>query len=272
MGDRVADGGDGTRHGWYGSLPQESSLAKKAEQDMNRADKGTPGSAGGVAADSTSDRTILPGPRSRLRVFLPQLMDILIPLGVYFALRRAGAGNVLALTAGAFVPALRVLLSVVRERRIERLAAFVLAAFALSIALAFVTGNARFVLAKESIVTIVIGVYFLGSLFVGHPFLYYIMRKFVAGSEEEARAKWERAWGNSKEFRHTLRVLTLAWGVGFVAEALVRLVLVYELPVSTMVIVSPVLSVVLFVVLVIFSRLYGKRVGRAFRGESSARA
>jgi hypothetical protein len=52
----------------------------------------------------------------------------------------------------------------------------------------------------------------------------------------------------------------------------VRLVLIYELPVSTMVIVSPALFIALLVVLVIFSRVYGVRVGRAFRGESSARA
>ena len=51
-----------------------------------------------------------------------------------------------------------------------------------------------------------------------------------------------------------------------------RLVLVYELPVSTMVIVSPILLAALVVVLVIFSRVYGKRVGRAFGGEASARA
>jgi hypothetical protein len=69
-----------------------------------------------------------------------------------------------------------------------------------------------------------------------------------------------------------LRVLTLAWGIGFVGEALMRLVLVYELPVSTMVIVSPILLAALVVVLVIFSRVYGKRVGQAFGGEGSARA
>src|SRR5215212_246728 len=68
------------------------------------------------------------------------------------------------------------------------------------------------------------------------------------------------------------RATTLAWGIGFVGEALVRLVLVYELPVSTMVVVSPILLAALVVVLVNFSRVYGQRVGWAFRGEGSARA
>jgi intracellular septation protein A len=226
-----------------------------------------------VPDSSTTDQSTAHVPRSRPKALLPWLMDVLVPLGVYFALRRAGAGNVLALTAGAFVPALRVLISVVSERRVERSAALVLVMFVLSIALAFVTGNARFVLARDSVFTMLVGVYLLGSLLVGRPFIYYTMRRFVvAGSEEEAKKRWERAWRNSKEFRHTLRVLTLAWGVGFVAEALVRLVLIYELPVSTMVIVSPALFIALLVVLVIFSRVYGVRVGRAFRGESSARA
>jgi hypothetical protein len=195
-------------------------------------------------------------------------VDVLVPVGIYFALRRAEVGNVLALTAGAFVPALRVITSIVRDRRVAGLAAFVLAIFALSIALAFVTGNARVLLAKESVFTMLAGVYCLGSLFVGRPFSYYTMRRFVVGDEEEAKAEWE----NSEEFRHTLRVLTLAWGIGFVGEALMRLVLVYDLPVSTMVIVSPILLAALVVVLVIFSRVYGKRVGREFGGEASARA
>lgn len=221
---------------------------------------------------STTNQTTAYDPRSGRNAFLPRLVDVLVPVGIYFALRRAGVGNVLALTAGAFVPALRVLISIVRERRVAGLAAFVLAVFALSIALAFVTGNARVLLAKESVFTMLAGFYCLGSLFVGRPFSYYTVRRFVVGDEEEAKAEWERAWENSEEFRHTLRVLTLAWGIGFVGEALVRLVLVYELPVSTMVIVSPVLLVALFVVLVIFSRVYGKRVGRTFSGEGSARA
>jgi hypothetical protein len=221
---------------------------------------------------STTNQTTTHVPRSGRNAFLPRLVDVLVPVGIYFALRRAGVSNVLALTAGAFVPALRVLISIVRERRVAGLAAFVLAVFALSIALAFVTGNARVLLAKESVFTMLAGVYCLGSLFVGRPFSYFTVRRFVVGDEEEAKAEWERAWENSEEFRHTLRVLTLAWGIGFVGETLVRLVLVYELPVSTMVIVSPVLLVALFVVLVIFSRVYGKRVGRTFRGEGSARA
>ena len=80
----------------------------------------------GVAADSTSDRTTAPGPRSPLKAFLPQLIDIFIPLGVYF----------------------------------------------------------------------------LGSLFMGRSFFYYIVRKFVAGSDEEAKVKWERAWGDSNSGIH----------------------------------------------------------------------
>jgi hypothetical protein len=42
--------------------------------------------------------------------------------------------------------------------------------------------------------------------------------------------------------------------------------------VSTMVVVSPILLAALVVVLVNFSRVYGQRVGWAFRGEGSARA
>jgi hypothetical protein len=187
---------------------------------------------------STTDRTTAHGPRSGRNEFVPRLVDVLVPVGIYFALRRAEVGNVLALTAGAFVPALRVITSIVRDRRVAGLAAFVLAIFALSIALAFVTGNARVLLAKESVFTMLAGVYCLGSLFVGRPFSYYTMRRFVVGDEEEAKAEWE----NSEEFRHT------------------------------MVIVSPILLAALVVVLVIFSRVYGKRVGREFGGEASARA
>src|SRR5215217_6970972 len=110
---------------------------------------------------STTDRTTAHDPRSRRNAFLPRLVDVLVPVGIYFGLRRAGAGNVLALTAGAFVPALRVLISIVRDRRVAGLAAFVLGVFALSIALAFVTGNAHLVLAKESVFTMLAGVYCL---------------------------------------------------------------------------------------------------------------
>lgn len=72
-------------------------------------------------------------------------------------------------------------------------------------------------------------------------------------------ARWERLWEDSKTFRSTLQIMAVVWGLGLFFEALVHLVLVYILPMSTISVVSPLLAVVVIGGLMAFSIVYGKR-------------
>jgi intracellular septation protein A len=189
---------------------------------------------------------------SRIRSLLPTLLiDLVLPVGGYYLLRHLGVDEWIALAAGGVVSGLVLVAGVVRSRRVDGAAAFMLALFAFGLATVFLTGDARFAIAKDSLISLVLGLVFLGSLLVGRPLLLVLVAK-------TAPAVVER-YGDSPAVRRTVRFATLLWGVGLLVEAALRVVLVYTLPVDVMVIGSPVLGVLVIGVLVLLTRSYAKR-------------
>ena len=75
-------------------------------------------------------------------------------------------------------------------------------------------------------------------------------------------AWWNGLW-RYPGFRATQRGMTALWGGAFVAEAVVRAVLTYRLPVPTMVVVNSVGPAVVIAVLVVVTVLWARRARRA---------
>ena len=98
-------------------------------------------------------RTVLSG-----RAPLTAVLDVVAPVGLYYGLRAAGAGIYLALLAGAVVPAISMMVRLVRGARFDRLAVFVMTTMLIGVGVAVIAGNPRFLLAKEGWVTAVGGV------------------------------------------------------------------------------------------------------------------
>jgi intracellular septation protein A len=189
---------------------------------------------------------------SRIRSLLPTLLvDLALPVGGYYLLRQFGVSEWVALAAGGVVSGLVMVVGIVRSRRVDGAAAFMLGLFAFGLATLFLTGDARFMIAKDSLISLVLGLLFLGSLFARKPLLLV----FVAKTAPAVGALYEE----SPAVRRTVRFATLLWGVGLLVEAALRVLLVYALPVDVMVVGSPVLGVVVLVVLVVVTRWYAKR-------------
>jgi intracellular septation protein A len=197
------------------------------------------------------------------RAMIPGLvLDIAAPVAAYYGLTALGASAFWALTAGGLVSGARVLFTVIKDRKLDGFALFMLALFAFGIATAFLTGDAKFVLAKESLGSGLAGLIFLGTLVVGKPLIYYMGRRF-AGSGPEALAEWERKYATNARFRQVMWRLTAIWGVGLLLDAALRIVLIYLLPLSTMVALSTVLQIAFFGVLILISVKYVRRVRRS---------
>ena len=185
-------------------------------------------------------------------------LDAGLAVATYFGLRLAGFAPYYALLAGALVAGARLAYGVVRARRIEGFAAFMCVGFLIGTGLAFVTGSDRFLLLKDSFTTAIIGLLFLGSCFVGRPFIYYASKRFrAAGGTEEA--EWERKWRELPRFRRLFRSLTVVWSVAFVAEAIVRVPIVYLLPIDLAATVSGLLMPAMIVSLLAWTRRRGRQ-------------
>lgn len=198
------------------------------------------------------------------------VLNVATPLAVFYGLRAAGAGLWWAVLASAVPPMLEALLTVVRERRVGMLGILVLTMVALGAALSAVTGSPRFMFAKDGWMTGIVGLVFLATL-RGQPIIYRILSSVAKG---DRRAQLERSWQASPTFRHVMRLLTAVWGVGLLLDSVVRVVLAYTLPIDSVMLVTTLQYVVLFVALEIFSRRYGRKPARvaAIHSEATATA
>lgn len=159
------------------------------------------------------------------------VLDAGLAVGVYFGMRVAGFEPYYALLAGALVSGARLGYGLLRARRVEGFAAFMCIGFLIGTGLALFTGSDRFLLLKDSFTTALIGLLFLSSCFVGKPFIFHASKRFRAAGGME-QSEWEQKWRERPGFRRLFRVMTMVWAVAFLIEALVRVPLVYLLPID----------------------------------------
>lgn len=203
-----------------------------------------------------TEKTETPGVAAILKSLV---LDVGVPTLAYFVAHWLGASDFVALLAGSVIALLRTLFVAARERKFQLFSAVMVGVFTVGIALSFLTGDERFLLAKESAGTGVAGLAFLGSCVIGRPLIYYAALRMQPGKE----AEFEQRWREHEGFRRTFTVLSLVWGVGLLFEALLRIPLVFLLPVEVMVTVSTVMIIAAFVLLAVWTRWYvGRRQAR----------
>ena len=188
-------------------------------------------------------------------------LDIGLPLAAYYGLHALGADTWVALLASTIVSGVRTVYILVRERRFNPFSALMLAVFGVGLLLAFVTGDPRLIILKDSAITGVVGVAFLLSLLKGRPLTLEAQRAWAPAEEKDAI---DRKWESSPGARHAYRTTSLVWGVAMLAEAALRAVLIFLLPVSVMVALSTAMWVTTVVLLVLWTKRYAKaRTARA---------
>lgn len=156
-----------------------------------------------------------------------------------------------------------------RTRRLERVGLFTLTVLATGTAIGLVTGDPRLLLARESYLTALVGLWILSTLLAERPMIYTATIPFMTPT---AAADWQRDWAASSRFRTTLRMLTLAWGLAFLIDAAARVVMAYTLPVDVVPVASALLLAGLLVLVVQASKAYGRRHLTASHRTSSSRA
>ena len=182
-------------------------------------------------------------------------LDIGLPLVAYYGLHAFGADTWVALLAATIASGARTVWITVRQRRFNPFSALMLAVFGVGLLLAFVTGDPKLIILKDSAFTGVVGIAFLLSLVKGRPLTLEARR---AWSPKEA-PEIDEVWRTSAAARHGYRVTSLVWGVSMLAEASLRAILIFLLPVSVMVALSTAMWVTTVVLLVFWTKLYAKR-------------
>jgi hypothetical protein len=186
-------------------------------------------------------------------------LDVGLPVVAYYALHAAGVSNWFALLAATLVAAARIALVAVRQRRLNALAFVMLVIYGLGLALTFATGDVRFLVLKDSVGTGVLGLLFLCFAVVGHP-LTLAATQTWGGERAVAIAELYRT---VPVVRHGHFVASMVWGFGLLAEAVLRVFLVFLLPISVVVGLSTALTVLVIGSLMVWTLWYMQEVRKA---------
>jgi hypothetical protein len=194
------------------------------------------------AAEASPGRATRPGAGigTALR---PLLIDVGVPVGSYYLLHGAfGLSVWLSLALSSVGPAVRAIAAVAAERKLNVLALLMLAVNLAGIAVSFLTGDPRAMIAKDSLVSSVIAIAILASVAARRPLMSAGLRPFLTKGVPQRTAAWERLSACSARFRRLEMAFSAIWGLLLLADCAARLIGAYTLPVTTMVWLSTVLT------------------------------
>jgi len=197
-------------------------------------------------------------------------VNFLFPLLIFdFAKPRIGEVNALIASSGP--PIVWSLIEFARKRRVDALSILVLAGIALSLLAFFGGGSAKFLQLREKLVTVAIGLVFLGSAAIGRPLIYQLARATIMRRSPDELADFE-ALRDNRYFRRTMMIMTVVWGVGLLAEAALAVALVFALTIHNYLIVSPVVGYGTIGCLSLWTYWYAQRQRRKGRERAASEA
>ncbi|HWA63161.1 MAG TPA: VC0807 family protein, partial [Caulobacteraceae bacterium] len=183
-------------------------------------------------------------------------------------------GEVGALLASSGPPIVWSLVEFARHRRLDVLSALVLGGIGLSLLAMLGGGGVKWLQLRERLVTVVIGLVFLGSAAIGKPIIYELARaRSLRGDGAQAREL--EALKDNLHFRRVMMVMTVVWGAGLLVEAAINVVLVFTLTVEQYLLVHPIVGYAATGLLVGFTFLYARHArarGMARRAAEAAAA
>ena len=187
-------------------------------------------------------------------VIVSILINGLVPVVVYNLLLDHFSSFVSLLLA-TMVPLLDNLYHIVKHRKADAFGLFMLTAFVLSLLAFLLGGNEKLILMRESLVTGLLGLIFIGSLFYSKPLIYHFAIRFSSNDESVQKGKFANNWEYSY-FRFVIRLMTAVWGIALLAEAVIKTILVYELSISAFLAVSQIIFYSVLGVTILWTVIY----------------
>jgi hypothetical protein len=157
------------------------------------------------------------------------LVDVAIPVALFYALRAAAVDQVAALLLSGVPPAIRLGAALIRHRALDKLGLIVLVSLGLSALAVVWSDDPRSMLVRNALIGLPIAVWMLLSIRASRPLTYEVGTSLLPSRTREM----ERAWSASASFRRVFRRLAVAWGIGGIANVAAGLAIALTLPVDT---------------------------------------
>jgi hypothetical protein len=204
------------------------------------------------------------------RIGREALVNLALPCLIY-SLAQPRLGDANALIASSGPPILWSLVEFARHRKVDALSMIVLLGLGLSLVAFLGGGSVRFLQLREKLVTVFVGVVFLGSAAIGRPLMYELVRAFLARANDPELRRVESLRNNSF-FRAGMTIMTVVWGVGLLADAAVSIALLYVLSIQAYLVVNPILGYATIGSLTLWNLWFGRRMRRKGEARMAAQA
>jgi hypothetical protein len=187
-------------------------------------------------------------------------LNATIPVACYYLAKQLiSPSELTALTAATIFPICKSIYDPIRRHELDPVALLVLLGIAASIVALLFGGDTRLLLIRESFLTGLFGVACLISLLFPRPIMFYFGRYFMAGKDPQKRETFNAGWKNAIA-RRAHRLVTALWGLVFLGEFVLRVILVYNLPAPTVIVLSPIVLNLATILLIIWTFLYASRI------------
>jgi intracellular septation protein A len=163
---------------------------------------------------------------------LPMLVgNVLLPYLIYVVLGNNGFSVMTALTASAVPPVAMTVFTALRKHKLDMIGMLSLATIVIAIGASMVSGNPRFVLVKDGLIPLVLGLAMLGSLLVGKPLIFHVIRTVFAANNPAVRERLDRAWAHPGYHREVRNYTALSGAVLLIVVA-VQVTCAFTLPIG----------------------------------------
>ncbi|HEX5127068.1 MAG TPA: VC0807 family protein [Rhodocyclaceae bacterium] len=195
-----------------------------------------------------------------IRFLLELFINLFLPWLAY-KLAKPYWGELGGLLASAAPPMMWSLLELARFRRVDALSMLILSGILLSLIGLALGGDPKLLLVRESLISGLIGVFFLLSLLTPKPLIFYLAKATLVREHEDGHTIFEE-WWQEPQSRRSIRTMTGVWGAGLTFEALLKSWLAWHWPTERYLAIGPVISYGLVAVLLLWTLWYRRRLTR----------
>jgi hypothetical protein len=190
------------------------------------------------------------------------LVNLLLPFLIY-RLTHSRLGDVGAMMAASAPPIVWSVSQFARRRRVDALSLLVIAGIALSLVGFLGGGGVRFLQLREHLVAAAIGFVFLGSAAIGKPLIYQLSRARLKRIGAGSQLDTIEGLRDSPILRRAMMTMTVAWGVGLVAESALSCALLFVTTIQQFLLVSGIIGYATLGALTAWTFWYARRRVRA---------
>ncbi|PGZ94185.1 VC0807 family protein [Bacillus sp. AFS029533] len=130
--------------------------------------------------------------------------------------------RLLALSIAMLLPLVDNAVHLWKYKKLDVFGGLMLFTIVLTLLLVFLGGSEKILLVRESLITASVGIIFLVSLLFKRPLIFYLGMRFIQNN------RFAENW-SIRYFRFVMRLMTFVWGITLLAEAIVRVIMVYNL-------------------------------------------